>query len=64
MIVWGSSGADLGSVHCVLLDVVLVGEDDHSSGVTRLHQTFDDLVELSSCRLARNLYRLSNTHPA
>lgn len=47
-----------------LLDVVLAGEDDHSSGVTRLHQTFDDLVELSVRRLAGNLHRLSDTHPA
>lgn len=39
-----------------LLDVVLAGEDDHSSGVTRLHQTFDDLVELSVRRLAGNLH--------
>lgn len=39
-----------------LLDVVLAGEDDHSSGVTCLHQTFDDLVELSVRRLAGNLH--------
>lgn len=40
----------------LLLDVIFVGEDDHSSGVARLHQTSDDLIELLGCRLTRNLH--------
>lgn len=46
-----------------LLDVVFIGKDDHSSGITRLHQASDDLVKLSVCWLTRNLHRLSDTHP-
>lgn len=45
-----------------LLDVILVGKDDHSSRIARLHQTFDDLVELADFGFARNLHRLSDTH--
>lgn len=48
----------------LLLDVVLVGEDDDSSGVAGLHQTLDDLVKLSGRRLAGDLHRLSNANAA
>lgn len=50
--------------HAFSLDVVFVGEDDDSSGVARLHQPFDDLVELSGRRLTGNLHRLSDTDTA
>lgn len=48
----------------VLLYVVLVGEDDYTSGVTGLHQPRDDLVKLSSCWFTWDLHRLSNAHAA
>lgn len=45
-----------------LLDVVFVGKDDYSSGVTCLHKTFDYLIKLSRGWLTWNLYGLSDTH--
>lgn len=47
-------------VGALSLDVVLVGEDDDSSGVAGLHQTLDNLVKLSSRGLTRDLHRLSD----
>lgn len=50
--------------HAFSLDVIFVGEDDDSSGVARLHQALDDLVELSGRWLAGNLHRLSDADAA
>lgn len=50
--------------HAFSLDVIFIGEDDDSSGVARLHQAFDDLVELSGRWLTGNLHRLSDTDAA